>query len=97
MIQSFKSKLAEDIYDGVSSRYSRKLPAKLHKIAVRKLDQLNAAAEIDDLNQPPSNRLEKIQGNLSAFWSIRVNKQYRIIFRWKDGDTYDVDIIDYHK
>jgi len=96
MIKTFASKLAEDIFDGVSSRHSRKLPNKIHLVAIRKLDQLNAVTKLEDLNVPPNNRLEKLKGKLSKYWSIRVNNQYRIIFRWVDADVYDVDIVDYH-
>jgi len=63
---------------------------------LRKLDYLNGAVELDDLKIPPANRLEKLRGDLKEFYSIRINKQYRIIFRFDNGDTCDVKIIDYH-
>jgi len=96
MIKSFKSKLAENVFDDISSKYSRKLPNELLEIAIRKLDQLNAVTRLKDLNVPPNNKLKKLKGNLDDFWSIRINNQYRIIFRWLDKDAYEVDIIDYH-
>ncbi len=96
MIKNFSSKLSEDVFNGISSRYSRKLPINLHSLAVRKLDQLNAATKIEDLNVPPNNKLEKLKGKLSYYWSIRINNQYRIIFRWTQNSAADVDIVDYH-
>jgi len=96
MIKNFKSKLAEDIYDGVSSRDARKFSKELHPKAQRLFDQINAATRIETLKTPPSNHLEKLVGKFKGYWSIRNNIQWRIIFHWEDGDAYDVDIIDYH-
>jgi proteic killer suppression protein len=64
--------------------------------AKRKLEMLNAASRLDDLLTPPSNRLEKLRGNLWAFHSIRINDQWRLVFRWIDGHAHDVRVIDYH-
>jgi proteic killer suppression protein len=64
--------------------------------AKRKLEALNAASRLADLNVPPSNRLEKLKGDLKQFNSIRINDQWRVIFKWQDGDAYEVKIIDYH-
>jgi toxin HigB-1 len=64
--------------------------------AKRKLEALNAASRLEDLNLPPSNRLEKLKGSLEGFHSIRVNDQRRVIFKWHDGDAHDVRIVDYH-
>ena len=75
---------------------SRKIPSTIHKVALRKLDYLNSAVTIEDLKVPPANRLEKLKGNLQDFYSIRINKQYRIIFRFENGNAYDVKITDYH-
>ena len=66
------------------------------KAALRKLDYLNGAMVLDDLKVPPANRLERLKGDLQSFYSIRINKQYRIIFKFDNGDAYDVKIIDYH-
>lgn len=96
MIRNFKSKVASDIYDGANSRASRKIPAELHPKAARLFDQLNAATSIDTMKIPPSNHLEKLKGNYKDYWSIRVNKQWRIIFKWKNNEAIDVDILDYH-
>jgi len=96
MIKSFASKIAEDIYHGINSRYARKLPRALHAKACRLLDQINAITQIDTLRVPPSNNLEKLKGNLIEYWSIRINVQWRIIFQWKNGNVWQVDIVDYH-
>jgi len=96
MIRNFKSNLASDIYDGINSRYSRSLSKELHAKTRRLLDQLNAVTKVESLRIPPSNRLEKLSGKLKGFWSLRINKQWRIIFRWQDSNAVDVDIIDYH-
>ena len=96
MIKSFNSQRAEDIYHGINSKHARKIPMQIHKVAIRKLDQLNAATKIETLNVPPNNRLEQLKGRLTGFWSIRINNQYRIIFAWDNGNAYKVDIVDYH-
>jgi len=96
MIHNFQDKLTEDVFNGLSTRYSRKLPTELHKKAQRKLDQLKAATVIEILNIPPSNKLSRLEGNLSNFWRIKIDKQWAVIFRWEDGYAYDVCITDYH-
>ena len=96
MMRNISSKAAQDIYDGVNSRHSRKLPSELHAKAQRLLDQINVTVVVEVLNAPPGNRLEKLKGDREGFWSIRINDQWRIVFRWEAGDTLDVDIIDYH-
>ena len=65
-------------------------------IVRRKLEAINAAVRLEDLKVPPANRLEKLKGNLKDFYSIRINDQWRVIFRWVDGDAHDVRIVDYH-
>ena len=96
MIIGFNSKTAQDIYDGQNSRYARKLPIPLHEKAQRLLDQLNAATRIETLNIPPGNALEALKGDLKGYWSVRINKQWRIIFQFKESNAYNVDIVDYH-
>ena len=96
MIHNFQDKLTEDIFNGLSTRYSRKLPNELHAKAQRKLDQLNAATMVDTLKVPPSNKLSKLTGNLSNYWRIKIDKQWAVIFRWEDTNAYDVCITDYH-
>jgi len=84
------------VYGGTNSRHARKLPRELHGRAQRLFDQLNAAPSLEMLTVPPSNRLEKLSGDLQGEWSLRINDQRRVIFRWLDGDAHDVDIVDYH-
>lgn len=75
---------------------STKLPFEIQKIARRKLRMLHRAQDLNDLRIPPSNHLEKLKGNLIDYFSIRINNQWRIIFKWKDGNSYKVKIVDYH-
>lgn len=75
MIFSFGDKATSDLFHGVSSRHSRKLPNQIHELALYKLDVINAAKDLDDLKSPPGNRLERLKGDLKAFHSIRVNSQ----------------------
>ncbi|MBI1860460.1 MAG: type II toxin-antitoxin system RelE/ParE family toxin [Deltaproteobacteria bacterium] len=96
MIKSIKSKTTQDIFDGLNSKEARKLPGELHKKAWRLLDLMNGASRLEDLKIPPGNRLEALSGNLKGFHSVRINDQWRIVFRWKDGNAEDVEIVDYH-
>ena len=93
MIKSFGDKETEKIWNGVKSK---KQPQDIQDISRRKLRMLNNSIDIQDLRIPPSNRLEKLTGNLKEFYSIRINKQWRIIFRWEDGNAFETEIIDYH-
>lgn len=96
MIKSFGNKVARDVYDGTSSRNSQKLPKELHDKTRRLLDQINSAPSLEFLQTPPGNRLEKLRGDLSGYWSLRINDTWRITFRWRDNDFHDIKIIDYH-
>lgn len=96
MIEQFSSKSAQDIYDGIDSKNARKVPSSLHPKICRLFDRLNIIEDVLELRIPPSNRLEKLQGPLQEYWSIRVNRQWRIIFKWHNNAVYDVDIVDYH-
>lgn len=96
MIQSFKDKATSDLFHGISSSKVRKLPTQILESAIFKLDILNAASSLSDLRSPPGNRLEALHGDLQGFHSIRINAQWRIIFRWHDTGAHDVQIIDYH-
>lgn len=96
MIGSFRDGATEDIFHGSNSKAARRIPAMLWKIARRKLDMLNAAHELHDLMAPPANRLEALHGNLAGRHSIRINDQFRIVFRWVDDNAHDVQITDYH-
>lgn len=93
MIKSFGDKETEKIWQG---EYAKKLPANIQSIARRKLRMLNNAQDINDLRVPPGNRLEKLKGNLSDFHSIRINNQWRVIFKWRATNAYEVKVIDYH-
>ena len=96
MITSFGDKGTSDLFHGISSRRARKIPGQIHELALYKLDVLNAAQVIDDLRSPPGNRLEPLKGELKGFHSIRINSQWRIIFRWAEGSATNVRIVDYH-
>ena len=96
MIISFGDDATEDLYHGRRTKQVRKLPHDiLHRTLVR-LDVINTAHSLIDLRSPPGNRLEALGGSWAGFHSIRINQQWRIIFRWEDGNAYDVQIIDYH-
>jgi len=75
---------------------SRKLPTDIQRVALRKLLMLDAAVTIADLTVPPANRLEKLKGDREGLWSIRINDQWRVCFAWREGNAYDVEIVDYH-
>ncbi len=94
MIASFGDKETERFYH--SRTRPPRFPPDLTRSALRKLDLLNAAHDIADLRVPPGNRLEQLKGNLRAFWSIRINDQWRIVFRWAGGNALDVKVVDYH-
>jgi proteic killer suppression protein len=93
MIKQFGDKETSGIWYGLQSK---KLPFDIQQVARRKLRMINNSADLNDLKVPPSNRLEKLKRKLKDYNSIRINKQYRVIFRWEGGDAYDVKIVDYH-
>ena len=94
MIISFGSKDTEKIWKG---ERVKNLPQEIQRIGRRKLRMLNNSLSIADLKIPPSNRLEKLSGNLKSFYSIRINDQWRIIFKWESNHAEEVEIIDYHQ
>ena len=97
MIASFKNTATEDIYNGRNSIEARRLlPRQLWNIAARKLDQMDAAAALDDLRVPPGNRLEALKADRAGQYSIRINEQYRICFEWSEAGAEEVEITDYH-
>ena len=96
MIRNIIGKATQDVYDGTDSRYARTVPRTLHGKARRLLDQINAASRVDLLGTPPGNHLEKLRGQLAGYWSVRINDQWRIIFKWQEKDAIDVEITDYH-
>jgi toxin HigB-1 len=95
-IQSFGDSLTEKIFLGVKDKEVSKFPQAVLRVTERKLDMLEAAAKVQDIASPPANRLEKLKGELAEFWSIRINDQWRIIFKWLDDGPHEVKITDYH-
>jgi proteic killer suppression protein len=93
VIESFGDSATESIYRGLRVRG---LPGDIQERARRKLRMINQARIVEDLQVPPGNRLEQLKGNLNGFWSIRINQQWRVIFRWQNGLKHDVRMIDYH-
>lgn len=93
MIKSFGDNESEKIWRGIRSK---KLPNEIQDVARRKLRMINNASDLNDLRIPPANRLEKLKGDLQAYFSIRINNQWRIIFKWINNDAYDITIVDYH-
>lgn len=96
MIVSFRDAATEALFNGEKGKILRRIPSEIRNVAARKLDMLNAANQLGDLRAPPGNRLESLKGTLRGRHSIRINDQWRIIFRWETGDAYDVEIDDYH-
>ncbi len=93
MVKEFGDKESEKIWNGIQSK---KLPNEIQHVARRKLRMINNAQDITDLRIPPANRIERLKGELSDYHSIRINDQWRIIFKWINNDAYDVKMIDYH-
>ena len=93
MLTSFGDKATKKIWEG---ERVKGLSSEIQEIARRKLRMLNNSRNLADLQVPPSNRLEKLKGNLQKFYSIRINEQWRVIFKWNNGNADEVEIIDYH-
>jgi proteic killer suppression protein len=93
MIRSFGDRESERVF---TRQRSDRLPPEVQRVAQRKLMVLDAAESLQDLRVPPGNRLERLSGSRSGQYSIRVNDQWRICFRWREGDAYEVEINDYH-
>jgi proteic killer suppression protein len=93
MIKSFADKESEKIWNGIRSK---KLPGEIQDVARRKLRMINNAQDVNDLRIPPANRLEKLKGDLQEYFSIRINNQWRIIFKWINNDAFEISIVDYH-
>ena len=97
MITSFKDKATEDIFDGINSKFARKVcPQTLWRIAARKLDQLDSAQSLEELEVSPGNQLDSLFGNREGSFSICINVQYQICFTWEENGAYNVEITDYH-
>ena len=93
MIQSYRCKETEKIFH---RQYTKKFPTDIQRPALRKLRMLNRAYSLGDLTVPPGNRLESLHGDRKGQHSIRINDQWRICFKWRNNDAYDVEIVDYH-
>jgi proteic killer suppression protein len=96
MIASFGDRATEDIFHGRPTARARRFPRDVVNVALVKLDSLNGASSMRDLRAPPGNRLEALKGELKGFHSIRVNDQWRLVFRWQGSDAHDVQLTDYH-
>ena len=92
MIRSFGNEVTEQVFD---RRHSRQYAA-IERVAFRKLRQIHRVSTVEELYEPPGNRLERLKGDREGQWSLRINDQYRICFEWRDGDAYEVEIVDYH-
>jgi proteic killer suppression protein len=93
MIVSFGDDETAKVWSG---ERSRRFPSDIQAVALRKLRLINAARRVDDLRVPPGNRLERLKGARTGQWSIRINDQWRIVFRWSEGGAEDAAIVDYH-
>lgn len=93
MIKSFRDKETAKVWN---RKYSKKLPNDIQERALMKLQQLHAAGDLKDLSIPASNQLEALKGHRKGEYSIRINKQWRVCFKWKDGHAWEVEIADYH-
>ena len=97
MIKSFLNSGSEDIFNGKKSKKARKkLPSTAWNSAARKLDQLDSVTALEELLIPPGNRLEALSGDRKGQYSVRINEQYRICFKWSSSEPYEVEITDYH-
>ena len=96
MIVSFGDKTTEDVFHGHDTKSARRIANVLWTRIQSKLDLLNASATLEDLRVPPSNRLEKLHGDWVGFYSVRINDQYRVVFRFINGNAFDVRCADYH-
>jgi len=94
MIRSFKDKETEKLFGRIRSA---KLPGNIERVALRKLRMLNRAQKLADLRVPPANRLERLSGDRAGQYSIRINDQWRICFRWEAGDAFEVELVDSHR
>jgi proteic killer suppression protein len=96
MILSFGTRVTEELFHGISTARVRRPPSQIKESVLYKLDLLNAASSLADLKSPPGNKLEALKGDLAGLHSIRINNQWRIMFRWQESNAHDVQIIDYH-
>jgi proteic killer suppression protein len=96
MILSFANKLADDLFEDRNSKEVRAFPSELYRTARRKILYLHEASELVDLRVPPGNKLEALKGDLAGYYSIRINIQWRVVFKWNNGNAEEVSVFDYH-
>ena len=96
MIETFGNRLAEDLFFDRRTKATKAFPPEIHRAARRKLLYLHDAAELGDLRTPPGNRLEALKGRWAGLHSVRINDQWRLVFRWRAGQAFDVSVLDYH-
>lgn len=96
MIESFGNQLARDLFFDRNSRATRDFTSELRRVARRKLLYLHDAVDLNDLRAPPGNWLKALKGDWRGFYSIRINDQWRLVFRWQDGQASRVQVVDYH-
>jgi proteic killer suppression protein len=96
VIRTIADDTTRDIWNGVNSKAARRVPRELWPVVRRKLDQLDAVTQLAELRVPPGNRLHSLADDLAGYHAIRVNDQYRVIFRFEGHDAYDVRCTDYH-
>jgi proteic killer suppression protein len=96
MIQSFADKTTADIFQDRNTKDARRISRELWRVVQRKLKMLDVAVRVNDLESPPGNRLEALKGQMRGRYSIRVNEQYLVTFRWEDGHAFEVAVEDYH-
>jgi toxin HigB-1 len=97
MIVSFGDRATEDLFHNRPTSRARRFPPSIVAVALIKMDLLNGAAAMLDLRSPPGNRLETLKGDLGGYHSIRVNDQWRLVFRWDSNNAHNVQLMDYHK
>jgi proteic killer suppression protein len=97
MIVSFGDRATEDLYHNRPTSTARRFPRDIVAVSLVKMDMLNGAAAVQDLRSPPGNRLKSLKGDLSGYHSIRVNDQWRLVFRWEGNNAHEVRLTDYHK
>ncbi|MCY4156515.1 MAG: type II toxin-antitoxin system RelE/ParE family toxin [Gammaproteobacteria bacterium] len=96
MIESFGNRLSRDLFFDRNSRATRNFPSQLRRASRRKLLYLHDAVDLNDLRAPPGNRLKALKDDRRGFYSIRINDQWRVVFRWRNGQASSVQIVDYH-
>jgi len=97
MIKSFGDSATEELFNNLRSRRTRRFPSEIKSSVLRKLDVIDGAHHLQDLQSPPGNRLEALKGELKGYYSIRVNDQWRIVFRWSGDSAHEVSLVDFHQ